>query len=347
MKQDMMQAFELLQPKDVDTAIELLDRWGEKGWAIAGGYDSLDWFKDRVKTPEAVIDLDGIAELRGIRESGDGIEIGPLTTLTDVERSSIIRERYAVLGDAARRVASPQIRNAATLGGNVCQDTRCWYYRFGLACYRAGGNICYADTPVAMNREHAIFERGRCIAVSPSDTAPALIALDASFVIQNAGGECVVAAEDFFMPQQVDITRMTILEPGDLLTAIRIPATWSGASFYFEKVADRNTWDFPLVNVAASAKLDGSGNIESMRIACAGVQCTPRRLRAVEALVQGRPQNEATAKAAGEAAVEGARPLNFNHFKIPLMTNLVKRAVENATTDTPATRGQSPTTDAG
>lgn len=338
MKQDMMQSFELFQPKSADQAVELLARWGEKGWAIAGGYDSLDWFKDRVKTPEAVIDLDGIEELRGIRESEGGIEIGPLTTLTEVERSPLIRERFTVLGDAARRVASPQIRNAATLGGNLCQDTRCWYYRFGLACYRAGGNICYADTPVAMNREHALFERGRCVAVSPSDTAPALVALDASLVIRNARGERVVAAEDFFMPQAEDITRMTTLDAGDLLTAIRIPSTWSGAHFYFEKVADRNTWDFPLVNVASAMTLDASGNIDSMRIACAGVQCTPRRLTAVEALVKGRPRDEKTAELAGRAAIEGARPLNFNEFKIPLMENLVKRAVRDAGAPSPGPR---------
>jgi len=333
MKRDMMQSFELFQPADVDTAVSLLDRFGERGWVIAGGYDSLDWFKDRVKTPDAVIDVDGIEELRGIRETGDGIEIGPLTTLTDVERSPIVRQEYALLGDAARRVASPQIRNAATLGGNLCQDTRCWYYRFGLSCYRAGGNICYADTPVAMNREHAIFERGRCVAVSPSDTAPALVALDASLVIRNAAGERVVRAEDFFMPQSKDITRMTILDPGDLLTAIRIPSAWAGTHFFFEKVADRNTWDFPLVNVACAMRLDGSDTIEAMRLACGGVQCTPRRLRAVETLVAGRPRNEETAELAGEAAVEGARPLNYNHFKIPLMANLVKRAIRYAGTD--------------
>lgn len=330
MKKDMMASFELFQPTDLETAVSLAERFGKRGWVLAGGYDSLDWFKDRVKAPEAVIDIDRIETLRGIRETGGGIEIGALTTLTDVERSPVIRERFRILGDAARRVASPQIRNAATLGGNLCQDTRCWYYRFGLACYRASGNICYADTPVAMNREHAIFERHRCVAVSPSDTAPALVALEASLAIVNARGERVVAAEDFFMPESRDITRMTVLEPGDILTAIRIPAKWSGAAFYFEKVADRNTWDFPLLNVAAALKPDGSGGIESMRIACGAVQATPRRLASVEALVKGRPRNDETAELAGRAAVEGARPLNFNHFKIPLMANLVKRAILSA-----------------
>ena len=337
MKKDMMRSFELYQPSELTAAVELLDRWGDRGWAMAGGYDSLDWFKDRVKTPEAVIDLDAIEELKGIRETTDGVEIGALTTLTEVERSPLIRERYGLLGDSARRVASPQIRNAATLGGNLCQDTRCWYYRLGLSCYRAGGNICYANTPVAMNREHALFEHNRCVAVSPSDTAPALVALEASMVIRNVSGERVVPAEDFFMPQARDITRMTILESGDLLTAIRLPNTWSGAEFYFEKVADRNTWDFPLVNVAAAMRLDASGNIEILRIACGGVQCTPRRLTRVEALVRHRARNEETATLAGQAAVEGAKPLNFNHFKIPLMENLVKRAIRNASAASPAT----------
>ena len=329
MKQDMMQPFELYQPADLSTAQELLERFGEDGWALAGGYDSLDWFKDRVKAPKAVIDLNAISELRGIREDGDGLEIGPLATLTEIELSPSVQERFGLLSDAARRVASPQIRNAATLGGNLCQDTRCWYYRYGLACYRAGGNICYADTPVAMNREHAIFERGRCVAVSPSDVAPALVALEASLVILGRRGERVVPAEDFFMPESKDITRMTVLEPGELLTAVRIPGTWSGAEFYFEKVADRNTWDFALVNIASAMRVNASSQIEAARMACAGVQCTPRRLRSVERVVVGRARDEETARLAAETAVIGARPLNYNHFKIPLMQNLVKRAVRN------------------
>ena len=226
-------------------------------------------------------------------------------------------------------VASPQIRNSGTMGGNVLQDTRCWYYRFGLACYRAGGNTCYASAPEAMNREHAIFGASRCVAVSPSDPAPALVALDAEMVIRNSGGERVVSAEDFFMTPAIDIQRMTVLEPEDLLTAIRIPNTWAGANFYFEKVADRGAWDFPLVNVAAALRLEG-GRIADARIVVGAVQCVPRRLTDVEDLVRGRVQNEETAAMAGAAAIEGAEPLRYNHFKVPLMENLVKRAVRDA-----------------
>ena len=192
---DVMPAFELLQPTSVDAALELLDRHGAGAWILAGGLDSFDWLKDRIKRPAAVIDLSGVAELRGIRPWQDGLEIGAMTTLTEVVRDPVVRERFALLAEAAELVASPQIRNQGTIGGNVSQDTRCWYYRAGWACYRAGGNICYADTPQALNREHAIFEADRCVAVNPSDTAPALIALDASMVIRGMGGERVLPAE--------------------------------------------------------------------------------------------------------------------------------------------------------
>lgn len=330
MSKDMMAAFELYQPDSVDGAIDLLSRSGDDGWLMAGGNDSLDWFKDRIKRPRVVVDLSGIDELRGIRELDDGgIEIGALTTLTEVESSALIQQRYGVLADAARRVASPQIRNTGTLGGNVSQDARCWYYRYGVDCYRAGGSTCYADSPQGQNREHCLWGADRCVAVSPSDTAPALVALDARMVVRNAAGEREIPAEDFFIGPAIDIQRMTALEPGDVLTAIRIPADWSGATFYFEKVADRNTWDFPLVNIAAAMFVQG-GNIARIRMAAGAVQCTPRRLTVVEQVVTGQPKNEATASLAGQSAVRGATPLNFNHFKVPLLQNLVTRAIRDA-----------------
>ena len=329
MLKDMMPHFELFQPASLEDALDLADRLGDGGWPLAGGLDSLNSFKDRSKQIEAAIDLAGIVELQGIRETDDGIEIGAMATLTEIERHPLIRERYGVLADAVRQVATPQIRNAGTLGGNVCQDTRCWYYRYGLACYRAGGNVCYADTPGAMNREHCIFGANRCVAVTPSDPAPALVALDAEMVIRNARGERVVKAEDFFMEPSIDITRMTVLEPGEILTAVRIPATWAGATFYFEKVADRNTWDFALVSVAAAMTLSGN-TINDIRIVCGAVQCIPRRLTDVERAVRGSPKNEQTAERAGALAVRGAKTLNYNHFKIPLMENLVKRAIRDA-----------------
>jgi len=329
MSKDMMPGFQLFQPDTVDGAIDLLTSAGEGGWALAGGNDSLDWFKDRIKRPQTVVDLAGLDELRGIREVGGGIEIGALTTLTEIETSPLIRERYTVLADAARHVASPQIRNTGTIGGNVSQDARCWYYRYGVDCYRAGGNTCYADTPEGQNREHCLWGADRCVAVSPSDTAPAMVVLDARMVVRSRSGEREVPAEDFFIGPDIDIERMTVLEPGDVLTAIRIPGDWAGARFYFEKVADRKTWDFPLVNIAAAMFTQGN-NIERIRIAAGAVQCVPRRLTAVEQIVTGQPKTEATASLAGQSAVRGATPLNFNHFKIPLLQNLVTRAIRDA-----------------
>ena len=323
---DVMPAFELFQPSSVADAQTLLTQHGADAWVLAGGMDSFDWLKDRIKRPKAVVDLSGIEALKGVRATSDGIEIGAMTTLTDVVNNPIIKQKYSLLAQAAALVASPQIRNQGTIGGNVTQDARCWYYRAGWPCYRAGGNICYADTPTARNREHAILHADRCVAVNPSDTAPALIALDAQFVIRTPKGERVVDAEDYFIGPEIDITRLHILQPGDLLTAIRIPSTWASTPCYFEKVRDRNVWDFPLLNVASAMVVSGD-RIERIRIAVNGAAARPLRLKAVEAAVQGQPRSAATGVMAGKLAVQDAVPLQFNAYKIPLMRNLVKRAI--------------------
>jgi xanthine dehydrogenase YagS FAD-binding subunit len=323
---DVMPVFELYQPGSIDDAIKLLDRNGADALVLAGGLDSMDWLKDRLKKPRVVVDLSQIKELTGVREANGGLEIGAMTTLTEVVHHPVVKEKFSLLMEAAELVASPQIRNQGTIGGNVSQDTRCWYYRGGWTCYRAGGNICYADTPTAINREHAILHADRCVAVNPSDTSPALIALQAEMVIRSRDGERVVPAEEYFVGPGVDITRMTVLRTGELLTSIRLPGTWAGAHFYFEKVADRNVWDFPLVNVAAATVMSGD-TIERMRIAVNGVAATPLRLPAVENAVRGQKRDDATAVAAGDLAIVGALPLHHNAYKVPLLRNLVRRAV--------------------
>ncbi|HKF05068.1 MAG TPA: xanthine dehydrogenase family protein subunit M [Candidatus Sulfotelmatobacter sp.] len=323
---DVMPAFQLYQPSSVADAQKLLGQNGSDALVLAGGLDSMDWLKDRIKKPKVVVDLSGVSELKGIRETPDGVEIGAMTTLTEISTSPVIRQKYSLLSQAAEVVASPQIRNQGTIGGNVSQDTRCWYYRAGWPCYRAGGNICYADTPVGRNREHAILHSERCVAVNPSDTAPAFIALDAKFVVMTPKGQRVIDAEDYFIGPDIDITRMNILQPGSLLTAIRIPSTWAQAQFYFEKVRDRNVWDFPLMNVASAMKSSGD-NIQDVRIAVNAVAARPLRLKMVEDSVRGKPRNAATGEAAGKLAVQGAVPLQFNAYKVPLMRNLVKRAI--------------------
>ena len=323
---DMMPAFELFQPASIDDAVSLLERHGSDAWVMAGGLDTFDWLKDRTKRPGVVIDLSQIAALRGIKELNGGVEIGATTPLTEVVHHPVVREKFGLLTEAAELVASPQIRNQGTLGGNVSQDTRCWYYRSGWSCYRAGGNICYADTPTAINREHAILEANRCVAVNPSDTAPALIALDAQMVLRSTSGERVLSAEEYFIGPATDITRMTVLRPGELLTAIRIPATWAGAQFYFGKIRDRNVWDFPLINVASAIRTSGT-TIQQMRLAVGAVAARPLRLANVETAVAGKARSEETAAMAGELAITGATALRYNGYKIPMMRNLVKRAI--------------------
>ncbi|MCH7748782.1 MAG: FAD binding domain-containing protein [Acidobacteria bacterium] len=326
---DVIPQLELFQPTSADDALALLAEHGSDAWVYAGGLDTLDWFKDRVRRPRVVVDLGGIDSLKEIRSIADGgIEIGAMARLIDVVEHAEIRSQFPALAYAARSAASPQIRNIGTIGGNVSQDTRCWYYRDGWTCYRAGGNICYASPPTAMNREHCILGASRCVAVSPSDTAPVLVALEAEMVVRRGRDERVVSAEDYFVGPEIDIERMTVLEPGDLLMLIRLPSTWAAARVYFEKVRDRDTWDFPLVNVATAIQESG-GMIQDVRVVVNGVAPTPVRLRAVENAIRGKARNEQTAEQAGNIAIQGVAPLTHNGFKVNLLKNLVKRSIRD------------------
>ncbi len=326
---DVMPSVELYQPASEEDALSIAKKQGKDGWLVGGGQDTYGWLKDRAKSPAAMIEITHIDAWKGIKEIDSGVEIGATTTLSEIAAHPLIRSRYNLLATAANKVASPQIRNIGTIAGNVCQDTRCWYYRRGLDCYRAGGNLCYADSPEGLNREHALFGASRCVAVSPSDTAPALVALDASMVISSEGSQRVVKAEKFFVGPAVNITSMTVLKPGEILTAIRLPNEWANAEFYFEKVADRNVWDFALVNLAAAIKMNGD-TIENARLVCGAVECVPRRLKQVESALRGKPRSEATANEVAALASQNAKPLNYNQFKMPLMDNLVRRAIRGA-----------------
>jgi xanthine dehydrogenase YagS FAD-binding subunit len=323
---DVMPDIQLYQPVALDDALNLLHRHGREGWLLGGGQDTYGWLKDRAKHPAAMIDLNGIDELRGIREIGDGVEIGAVTTLVEVIEDPGIKRDFGLLSQAAARVASPQIRNVGTLGGNLVQDARCWYYRRGLACYRAGGNLCYADSPQGMNREHALFGASRCVAVSPSDTATALVALEATMVAVSRRGERLLPADAFFVGPDTHITRMTALRPDEILTAIRIPSKWAGKRFYFEKVADRNAWDFALVSIAAAMSMENDV-IGEARFVCGGVACTPYRLRSVESAAVGKQLSTESGDTLAPLASQGAKALNYNQFKVPLMENLVRRAM--------------------
>ena len=327
---DMIPPFELYQPTEVEDAVRLMRQHGDKGWVLAGGLDTFDWFKDRIKRPEAVIDLAAVDAIQGISGGADGgLDIGAMTSLTEIAENADVMSRYPLLAEAAGLVATPQIRNQGTLGGNIVQDTRCWYYRSGWPCYRAGGNVCYAATPQSMNREHCIMGASRCVAVSPSDTAPALVALDAEMVVASTSGERTYAAADFFIGPDIDIERMTVLKPGDLLTRVILPAPWPNARWYFEKIRDRKSWDFSLVSVASSLRVE-SGMIQDARVVVNSIAPYPVRMRAVEAAIRGRAPSDETGQMAGEIAIEGSRALRHNDYKIALTRNLVKRSIRDA-----------------
>ena len=327
---DVMATFQLYQPTELGSALDLLRRHGSDAWILSGGMDSFDWLKDRAKSPRVVVDIGGIEELKGISATPDGgVRIGALATVTDVATNAEVTRRFPLLAQAAAKVATPQIRNQGTLGGNLSQDTRCWYYRSGWPCYRAGGNTCYASAPGALNREHAIFEANRCVAVSPSDVSTALVALGAQMEIRSSRGARTVAAENFFIGPATDITRMSVLQESDILTGVVVGSAWSGKPHYFEKVSDRQSWDFALVNVAAVLDMDGS-TIRDARIVVGGVAARPLRMKRAEGIVTGRSIDEATLQEAGDAAVAGARPLTYNAYKVALTRNLVRRAIREA-----------------
>ncbi len=279
----------------------------EKSWLLAGGQDSYDWFKDRAKRPEALIDITGIAALKGVRETADGLEIGALTTLTEIaENEAGAGEVQPCWRAPPARVASPQIRNAGTLGGNLCQDARCWYYRAGVDCYRAGGNTCYADTPQGQNREHCLFGAARCIAVTPSDVAPAVVALEGAIVIAGGAGRARGAgrgilhrsggghhAHDHPQARRSRHRGALAEEMGRREVLFR---EGHGPRHLGFRAGERGRR--PCI-------IDG-GTIKDARIVCGAVECVPRRLKAVEQAVIGQPQNEDTALIAGRTASQGA-----------------------------------------
>ena len=320
-----MKTFTHFNASTIDEAVSLLRRYQGKANLIAGGTDILGKMKDRILPgyPEALINLKTIPGLDTIVEENDVLKIGPLAILEDIAHNKTIKTGYTALAEAARRTASPHLREMGTIGGNICQDIRCWYYRNSenrFPCLRKGGGRCYAlkgDT-----RYHSIFggsvEEG-CIAVHPSDTAPALIALDARIKTSKR----TLKAEDFF---QVEVSRTTVLEDDEIITEIEVPKPESAAKSAFFKFALRKSIDFPIVNCAARITTQ-SGKVDDARICLNAVYVKPYRALKAEEAIMGKPIDEANAEAAGTAAVSGAKPLHDNAYMVQVANILVKRAI--------------------
>jgi len=320
-----MKTFAHFNASTIEEAVSLLKRYQGKASLIAGGTDILGKMKDRIlpSYPEALINLKPVPGLDVIKEEDGVLKVGPLAILEDIAHDATVEARYAALAEAARRTASPHLREMGTIGGNICQDIRCWYYRNPenrFPCLRKGGGRCYAlegDT-----RYHSIFggsvDEG-CIAVHPSDTAPALIALDARIKTSKR----TIRAEDFF---QVEVSRTTVLEEDELVTEIQIPTPVDGTKSAFFKFALRKSIDFPIVNCAAM--ITGSGDkVSAARICLNAVYVKPyRAIRAEEAII-GKKINDTNAEAAGNAAVSDAKPLQDNAYMVQVARIMVKRAI--------------------
>ena len=318
----MLPSFRYVRPRTVAEAVKALSEPGAR--AHAGGTDLVGCLRDEVFDAKAVVSLSGLAELKGISATKDrGLRLGALTTLAEIARHAEIAKGWPALAQGAAAAASPQLRNQGTLGGNLCQRPRCWYFRGDFACARKGGEPCYAVE--GENTYHAIFGGSGCYIVHPSDTASPLVALQATARIAGPKGTRSVPVEKLFVLPAVDHTRETVLEPGEVITEILLPPPLAGGKGLYKKVRARGAWDFALGGVALALSVK-DGKVSSARVVLSGVAPIPWRVPEVEKVLAGRALDAKTAAEAAEAAVKGAEPMSGNDYKIPL----VKGAVEEA-----------------
>lgn len=298
----------------------------------AGGLDLLDLMKEGISTPPRLVNLRTVRGLDGIEgAAGQGMRIGPLVTLARLAEEPMVRRRFRALADAAGHAATPQIRNVATLAGNVLQRPRCWYFRSeAFACRRKGGTHCFAID--GENQYHAIFDNGFCAVVHASSTAAALVALGASLAITGPQGTREVTVESIFVRPGQDITREHALAQTDLVTEIHLPELAPGAASAYGKLGEKESYDWPLAEVACVVERAG-GRCTKASVVLGAAAPTPHRARDAEAALAGQPLNEETARAAAKAALRGATPLSQNGYKLPMFEALVRRTILAAMTD--------------
>lgn len=312
--------FEFTSPQTLDDALQL---YHEKARWFAGGIDLVPEIKTGMAVPARLVNLKQIAELRGIAKTDSDLRVGALTTLTEIAESRVVREKYRALADACEFSASPQLRNVATIGGNLNQDSRCPYYRAGFHCWLKGGATCYMRG--GENREAAIIGYHECVHVHPSDPAAALVALDAKIGVRGKNGAREIAAEEFFRAPTSDNRRLNVLPPDEVITHLQIPISVNSRSVYL-KAMDRATWTFALASAAVRLAFT-DGKISDARVVIGGIAPVPWRARAAETILQSQALNADLAARAAEQAVQDAEPLAHNAYKIRLARALVKRAI--------------------
>jgi xanthine dehydrogenase YagS FAD-binding subunit len=323
-----MKSFENIDARSVKEAVSLLQKFQQQkkvAAVVGGGSEYLQLMKDQVMTPDYVINLKTIPGLNAIREERGGFRIGALATLAEIEEHSVLGEKLLILSDAAGEAASPQIRNAGTIAGNICQRPFCWYFRSShFNCLRKGGQVCYTVT--GDGRFHAILGGGPSYIVHPSDTAPALVALGAQIKIAGPAGEKTMPLEKFFVLPSVDFKRENVLNPGEIVTEIYVPIPKPGSKGFYHKVRERLAWDHAIVSVATVVQSSG-GVVREARVVLGGVAPIPWRAAGAEEFLRGKKLDEANAQKAGEIALEGAKPLKDNVYKIAMAKLLVQRGL--------------------
>ena len=323
-----MEKFSYVNAKTVNQVPSLLDdSWGHTK-VIAGGTDLVGEMKDYIETPKKLVNLKTIPDLDKIEVTNSGVTIGALVTLSELAGHTEIKEYYEVLAQAASAVATPQIRNVGTVGGNLCQRPRCWYYRDpDTICLKKGGDTCYALS--GLNKYHAIFGGGPVYIVHPSDVAPALISLGASVSIRGLDGDRMIPLEEFFVLPDMDPQRENVLGPNEIVTQIHVPRPQPETRSLYLKIREKGSFDFALVSVAAVFENNGK-QCQNASIVLGGVAPIPWRAVEAELALEGQAIVESTAKTAGRMAIKGADPLSDNAYKVQLTENIVYRAVMTA-----------------
>jgi len=323
-----MKSFENIDAKSIKDAVSLLQKFQQQkksAAVVGGGSEYLQLMKDRVVTPDYVINLKTISGLNYIREERGGFRIGALATLAELEEHDAVKEKLLILSEAAGEAASPQIRNAGTVAGNLCQRPFCWYFRSSnFNCLRKGGEICYTVT--GDSRFHAILGGGPSYIVHPSDTAPALVALNAQVKIAGPTGEKTIPLEKFFVLPSVDFKRENILKPDEIVTEIYVPYPKYGSKGFYHKVRERLAWDHAIVSVATVIE-SSNGVVREARVVLGGVAPIPWRASKAEEFLRSKKIDEQTAQQASEIALEGAKPLKDNVYKVGMSKSLIRRAL--------------------
>ena len=319
-----MKNFSLAEPRTVEQVTAFLSERREKSFLLAGGTDLLGEIKDEIIEPEVVVDLKSIPNLSHIRKEKDGVHIGAMTALAELVENPLIKNDYPGLHEAAKSVATPQLRNMGTVGGNLCQRPRCWYYRDPqVKCRKKGGSKCFAFR--GRNKYHAIFGGGPCYIVHPSDLAPALISLDAKITIVAPKGEKTIPLADFYVLPRVNVRQENILNLDEVVREIRIPYSRSGEKSTYYKLKERGAWDFALLSAAVKGVVSG-GVFRDIRIVLGGVAPVPWRLEKAENMIRGKVATEELLRQAAREALKEARTLKDNGYKKDLLEVVLSRA---------------------